>query len=349
MPADRRPPASPRSPVRPVVLGMLLSLPLALGACSKGGAPTGSNASASAGDAGPSTLASGNTLRADLAKVEAACKWSELDGYELCKELDAFGAAHCPAPGPCAETRRACLAALGEDAVARAAGACLLHHAAKDDVPALLTAFEAAKKPAVRIDLARTLASLRAAEGPSAATVVRLVRALRANDPSQKHLLAALRPEGEKDATPEAFALARELFLAPALNPHGPAANLLEAAPTRRAEVCKLYADRVGVDLDNWSWEGDWVSTRMREHAECDADFARVFPLLLRRIESYASKDPPTTDSRPLRFAEELGETRPLTAPQTKALVASLEKVAKKAPSDSMKKAAERAKARYAK
>ena len=46
---------------------------------------------------------------------------------------------------------------------------------------------------------------------------------------------------------------------------------------------------------------------------------------------------------------QELGETRPLTAPQTKALVASLEKVAKKAPSDSMKKAAERAKARYAK
>ncbi|MBK6462409.1 MAG: hypothetical protein IPF92_15540 [Myxococcales bacterium] len=216
---------------------MLLSLPLALGACSKGGAPTGSNASASAGDAGPSTLASGNTLRADLAKVEAACKWSELDGYELCKELDAFGAAHCPAPGPCAETRRACLAALGEDAVARAAGACLLHHAAKDDVPALLTAWEAAKKPAVGIELARTLASLRAAEGPSDATVVRLVRAVRANDPSQKHLLAALRPEGEKDATPEAFALARELFLAPALNPHGPAANLLEAAPSRRAEV----------------------------------------------------------------------------------------------------------------
>jgi len=306
---------------------------LAIGAAALGLLGCGKAAPQPAEDAGAEAGAK-VSLRDALVPLATACTWEPSAGMRACPPFDAFGHTHAPAGNDAARDRtaRACLALVGDAEVKLPAATCARFHSGKDMREPLLSALEGATDRGVRLELALALKQLRGTP-PLEPRLIALVQKGPPNDPCVQALLGALLPEGEgKEPSAEAFHVAKLLLLAPALNVHGAASGLLEAAPSRRAEYCAAMGQKVGADVRAFSWEGDWIFPRITQYPECDAEVARLVPVLVAAIKAFAEGERPAwaLGGDALRFVGQLEDTRPLKPDQRKSLAAALDVVVKK-------------------
>ncbi len=320
----------------------------AIAACSKEPAPSVSSGSSTPSAVPSAAAAFGASVRADLLPLMKACKWDDRDGFLLCSAFDAFGKKH---EGDVAREKlfAVCLGLVTDTEVHYAATTCARLYARKDRRDDLISALESAKDPIVRIELARSLAAVRASEGKPAERVIRIVHGVKSTDRIVKPLLAALHPDDEsKEVAPEAFALAKDLMLAPAVDPHTMAASVLDAAPSRRAETCTILGSKIESNVTDVFWEGDWIFPRLTQYKECDAEVARLFPVLLASIKAFSGAERPAWAMRDdLGFVGTLEDTKPLAPAQRVAVAAALQAVAKGKGSDRIKTDASKTRERY--
>jgi len=321
----------------------------AIAGCSKDPSAASSVSSGASPGAVPSaSSAFGASVRRDLVPLMRSCNWDEIHGFAQCPAFDAFGKKH---EGDVAREKlfAACLGLVTDAEVHYAATTCARLYARKDRRDDLISALESAKDPIVRIELARSLAAVRASEGKPAERVIRIVRGVQSADRILQPLLASLRPDDEsKEVAPEAFALAKELMLAPAVPPHTMAASLLEAAPSRRAETCTILGAKVEANVADVFWEGDWIFPRLTQYEECDREVARLFPVLLASIKAFSGAERPSWAMRNgLGFVGTLEDTKPLASSQRVAVAAALLDVAKGKGSDRTKADASHIRERY--
>jgi hypothetical protein len=322
----------------PRIAAASLALAALLPACGNSAAPTAQpTASAAASASAAPPPAARSPLEIDLAALTAACTWTD-EGVNYCAAVDAFTKKIGPASEARTASVRECLGLLNNPDVARAAATCVANFAEKPQVEQLLGALEKATDDVVRVELARGVARLHAEDGAPAAHVIQLVRALAPKSSERRvviHLLASLSPGDEnKDLSPEAYALALELFKAPDRAPlQGAAANLLETSSAQRPEVCKLFAGLVETSKDDWLW----AASMLGDHQACEADLARVFPTLVKRITT-DDDGKGITDPADLGRLLGLDGQFPLTAPQKKSLVAAVDAQGKRADTEPQKR-----------
>jgi hypothetical protein len=315
-----------------------LALTALLPACGKSAAPTAPPAdSAAAAESAAPPAAAKSALEVDLAALTAACAWTD-EGVNYCAAVDAFTKKLGPASEARTATLRGCFGLLHDAEVAHAAATCVANFADKSQVEEILGALEKATDGVVRVELARGVARLHAEDGPPSAHAIQLVRALAPKSSERRivvHLLSSLSPTSEdKDLSPEAYALALELFKAPDRAPlQGAAANLLESSSAHLPEVCKLFAGLVETSKDDWLW----AASLLGDHRACQAELGRVFPILVKRITT-DNDGKGVTDAADLGRILALDGQYPLTAPQKKSLVAAVDALGKHAETDQQKR-----------
>jgi hypothetical protein len=320
-----------------------------LPACGKSAAPTAQpTASAVTSASAAPTPAAKSPLELDLAALTAACTWTD-DGVNYCAAVDAFTKKLGPVSEARTATIKGCFGLLGDAAVARAAATCVANFAEKNQADEILAALEKATDDVVRVELARGVARLHAEDGPASAHAIQLVRALAPKSSERRvviHLLSSLSPGDEnKDLSPEAYALALEIFKSPDRAPlQGAAANVLESSSAHLPEVCKLFSGLVETSKDDWLW----AASLLGDHKACEAELGRVFPVLVKRITA-DNDGKGVTDPADLGRILGLDGQYPLTAPQKKSLVAAVDALGKHADTDQQKRVIKAIHEHYAK
>ena len=292
-------------------------------------------------DAAGDGASSSPSLRDDLVPLATGCAWDPSAGMSPCAAFDAFGHKYADTEAGRDRTARACLALVTDVDVKLPAASCVRVYSRKDMREPIIGALEAASDRGVRLELALALKALRVSAAIEPRVIVQIRRGP-ANDPVVSALLGALHPDDEaKEPSAEAFAVAKDVLLAPPLNGHGAAAGVLERTPSRRAEFCALMGQKVGADVRVFSWEGDWIFPRLTPYVECDPVVAKLLPVLVAAVKAFAEGERPAWGlGNPLHFVGMLEDTRPLKAEQRRALAAALDLVAKKGSEDDKKSAA---------
>lgn len=322
----------------PRIAAASLALAVLLPACGNSAAPTAQpTASAATTASAAPPLAEKSPLQIDLAALTAACTWTD-EGVNYCAAVDAFAQKLGPVSAARTATIHECFGVLHDAEVARAAATCVANFAEKTRVQEILGALENATDDVVRVELARGVARLHPGDGAPTAHVIQMVRALAPKSSERRiviHLLSSLSPADEgQDLSPEAYALALEIFQAPDRAPlQGAAANLLESSTSRRPEVCKLFAGLVETSKDDWLW----AASMLGDHKACEADLAGAFPTLVKRITTN-DDGKGLTDPADLSRLLALDGQFPLTAAQKKSLVAAVDAQGKRAEDEQPKR-----------
>jgi len=321
----------------PRLAAAALTLTALLSACGNSAAPVpqGTTSAAASASAAPPAV---SPLRADLTTIAAGCTWTD-DGVSYCAAVDALTKKLGPASDARRATVRECLGLVQDAELAKPAATCAASYAEKTQVEELLAALEKATDDVVRVELARGVDRLHAEAGPPSAHAIQLIRALAPKSSERRvviHLLSSLNPGDEnKDISPEAYALAMEIFKAPERAPlQGTAANLLESSTSHLPEICKLFAGVVETSKDDWLW----AAALLGDHKACEADLARVFPTVVKKITSSSSDGKGVTEGTDLDRLLALDGQYPLSAAQKKSLVAAVDSLAKRASTDGAKR-----------
>jgi hypothetical protein len=314
-----------------------LAVTALLPACGNSAAPAPQATTSAAASATSAPAAAPSPLEADLATLAAGCTWTA-EGVNYCDAVEAFSKKLGPASDARRVTVRECFGLLHHAELAKPAATCAANYTEKGQVDELLSALDKATDDVVRVELARGVDRLHAAEGAPAAHAIQIIRALAPKSSERRvviHLLSALSPGDEnKDLSPEAYALAVEIFKAPDRAPlQAAAANLLESSTSHLPEICKLFSDLVETSKDDWLW----AASLLGDHKACEGELGRVFPTLLKKLAS-TNEGKGVADGTELDRLLTLDGQYPLSAPQKKSLVAAIDALAKGTESDREKR-----------